>query len=261
MSTPLVKRAYNLGLKAVPNFMDALTEEAIAYYEQHLDELPTAIRRGFTIPGQEVASVAIAPSSQTLHKASETDLDYWLDKTQEFTKKHLGVEINLRQSFDIPVELPWKSVIPVFDPGNLDNRGMVNKAIKGLGFQVYEENNVMKYSGSEAVKQPTLHFIENSIRPNADTMGKSPDDLRQTGKLYLRLRGYGLAFATYNFAKGEYLDPQTWTWFPEDSLSDCGVACGGWDPVGRKVRFLWGYSVRRNSDMGARLAMPVSLKT
>ena len=49
MDTPLVKRAYNLGLKAVPNFL-ALGEEVIAYYEQHLDELPQALNRGFVIP-------------------------------------------------------------------------------------------------------------------------------------------------------------------------------------------------------------------
>ncbi len=47
--TPLVKRAYNLGLKAVPNFA-TLSANQIAYYESHLDELPAAITRGFIIP-------------------------------------------------------------------------------------------------------------------------------------------------------------------------------------------------------------------
>lgn len=46
--TPLLKRAYNLGLKAVPNFL-ALSAEQIAYYEQHLDQIPEALARGFTI--------------------------------------------------------------------------------------------------------------------------------------------------------------------------------------------------------------------
>lgn len=49
MDTPLLKRAYNLGLKAVPNFT-ALSEEQIRYYETHLDELREAICRGFIIP-------------------------------------------------------------------------------------------------------------------------------------------------------------------------------------------------------------------
>ena len=47
--TPLLKRAYNLGLKAVPNFT-ALTIEQIAYYEQHLGKIPDALLRGFTGP-------------------------------------------------------------------------------------------------------------------------------------------------------------------------------------------------------------------
>ncbi len=49
MDTPLLKRAYNLGLKAVPNFT-ALSEEQICYFEAHLDELQTAISRGFIVP-------------------------------------------------------------------------------------------------------------------------------------------------------------------------------------------------------------------
>jgi hypothetical protein len=47
--TPSVKRAYNLGLKAVPNFL-TLSVEQIAYYEQHLGEIPQALARGFIIP-------------------------------------------------------------------------------------------------------------------------------------------------------------------------------------------------------------------
>lgn len=52
MDTPsLIKRAYNLGLKAVPNFT-ALSEEQIGYYENHLDELPEALSRGFVMPSK-----------------------------------------------------------------------------------------------------------------------------------------------------------------------------------------------------------------
>ena len=53
MDTPLTTRAYNLGLKAVPNFVKVLGEEQIAYYEKHLDELPAAISRGFILPSAE----------------------------------------------------------------------------------------------------------------------------------------------------------------------------------------------------------------
>ncbi|HEU0085615.1 MAG TPA: hypothetical protein VFQ59_01500 [Candidatus Paceibacterota bacterium] len=47
--TPLLARAYNLGLKAVPNFV-ILTKKQIEYYEGNLDELKNAISRGFIIP-------------------------------------------------------------------------------------------------------------------------------------------------------------------------------------------------------------------
>jgi len=48
MDTPLIKRAYNLGLKTVANF-ESLSEEQIAYYEAHLDQIPEALARGFVI--------------------------------------------------------------------------------------------------------------------------------------------------------------------------------------------------------------------
>ncbi len=52
-----MKRAYNLGLKAVPNFT-ALSEEQIAYYEKHLDELPAAVKRGFVVSEKRLKLIA-----------------------------------------------------------------------------------------------------------------------------------------------------------------------------------------------------------
>jgi hypothetical protein len=259
MNTPLVKRAYNLGLKAVPNFAEVLSEGQVAYYEEHLDELQAALRRGFIIPTPETAAV-IESAPPALFKIADTDLDHWLDQTEKFAKKHLGITIDLRKRFAIPAELPWKSVIPVFDPGNMTNRQMVENALKGPGHDVWEETDVMKYDGSQASKEPTLHFIENSIRPNADTMNMSPNQLRKTGKLYLRLRGYGLAFAVHKFATNKPLDPETFTWFPEDRLSDGYVAFGNWYPDDRQVGFSWSSPDGRDSGSGARVAMPIPLK-
>ncbi len=191
--------------------------------------------------------------------SSERNLDWWLAKTQEFAKKHLGVDINLRERFAIPAELPWKSVIPVFDPGSLTNRAVVEQALKALGLTVYEETDVMKYSGSEAINAPTLHFIENSVRPNSDTMNMSPNQLRKTGKSYLSLHGYGLAFAVYYFATDKHLDPETFTWFPEDRFPDDLVALGYWGPGNRVVGFSRGRSGLRYPSGGARVAMSVPL--
>ncbi|MFZ1074863.1 MAG: hypothetical protein WAN50_00605 [Minisyncoccia bacterium] len=57
MGTPSIKRAYNLGLKAVPNFV-ALSDDVIAYYEQHLDQIPRALARGF-VPAEETKQAAL----------------------------------------------------------------------------------------------------------------------------------------------------------------------------------------------------------
>lgn len=54
VDTPLTTRAYNLGLKVVPNFAKALGEKEIAYYEKHLGEIQEAIQRGFVVPEQFV---------------------------------------------------------------------------------------------------------------------------------------------------------------------------------------------------------------
>jgi len=117
----------------------------------------------------------------------------------------------------------------------------------------------MNYASSAMSGAPTLHLIENSIIPNADTMGKSPNDLRETKKLYLRLRGYGLAFALCFSAKKVWLDSQTWTWFQRIASRRLrrGRLLGSGRP---RVRFYWYSPGDRDSGGGARVAMPVSLK-
>ncbi len=56
MDTPLIKRAYNLGLKVVPNFI-FLSEEQILYYEQNLGKLQEAVQRGFVITPEKEAII------------------------------------------------------------------------------------------------------------------------------------------------------------------------------------------------------------
>ena len=255
----LIIRGYNLGMKIVPNLLHVLTAEKLEYYETHLSELKDALAKGLVLPQQEEqATPAIVPTP-ALFKSSDTDLNFWIAKTEEFAKKYIGVEINLRERFAIPAELPWASVIPVFDPGGITNRGAVEKALKSLGLAVYEEVDVMNYSGSKANKEPTLHFIQNSLRPDDDTMGLSPNQLVATNKNWLDLRGYALAFGVHHFATGEYLDPRTWTRFPNARLADGEVANGHWLPDNRRVKFDWYHSDYRNEYRGARLAIRVPL--
>lgn len=255
MGTPLMKRAYNLGLKAVPNF-EVLSEEEIEYYERHLDQLPLAIRRGFVLPGTK--PIPVSPVFQT----AGTDLDEWLGKAEEFAQVHLGITVNLRQMFAIPAQLPWPSALPIFDPGTLTNRGTF-KLLGKLGLNPWEETDVMEYSGSKANSVPSLQLIANSARPDADTLtspGQSPDDLLRTGKSYLRFRGYGLASGLLFSTKKEHLDPEeTWTWFPEDRLADGYVANGCWRPVYGQLRFNGGNPGHRYPLCGARVAISCPL--
>jgi len=212
--TLIEKTSYDLGLAVAANIpASGLSAEVQQYYLVNKHLIPEALRRGFVLPSLEVK-----PTPMSAIEVVQ-DLDWWLDKTEEFTKRFLGVEVNLRKRFAIPAELPWKSAIPVFDPGGLTNRETVQKALKASGLAVWEEVDVMKYTGSEANKEPTLHFIENSARPDEDTMGMSPDQLFTTGKNWLDLRGYALAFGVHHFATREYLDPQTFTWFPTSRLT------------------------------------------
>jgi len=96
--TPLIKRAYNLGLKAVPNF-ETLPDDVIAYYEQHLDQIPRALARGF-VPAEEVkqasffsiiastalGAVAGKPTKKcfagSYYAYRDTDFDRWLPADQ-----------------------------------------------------------------------------------------------------------------------------------------------------------------------------------
>ena len=140
-----------------------------------------------------------------LFKLSDTDLDWWIEKTEASAKKHLNTTIDLRKRFMIPTELSWESVIPVFDPGNITNRDAVELSLKTQKLAVWEETDVIKYSGGTSSGEPTLKFIRKAKRPNEGTMGKLPDQLRETGMEYLTLRGYALAFGLYYFAISEYL--------------------------------------------------------
>lgn len=185
------------------------------------------------------------------------DLEWWLAQAEKFAKRHLGLDIILRNHFDIPAEFPWREVIPVFDSGDITNRHVI-KILQRCGHAVLQERDVMMFDGSEVGTEPTLCFINNSSDPDEDTMRRSPNQLLKTGKEWLGLRGYGLAFALYHFATGTHLDPETLTWFPKDRLPGNGVACCGWR--GRKVKFQWFYSGRRGQKRGARMVVPAPLK-
>jgi hypothetical protein len=190
--------------------------------------------------------------------AANTNLDEAIVASEKFAKEVLGAEVNLRERFDFPTMIPWENVLVIFDPG-LNNRQVVEKSLQSQKLKVYEESLVEQYSGSEPSAQPTVHIIENCLRPTKDTMGMSPNQLRADGRPYLSLRGYALAFGLRFSVSKDHLDKETWTWFPENRLSSGKVALGRWypNPVVREVRFGWGSPDYSPSGIGARLAMSV----
>lgn len=232
--------------------------------EKLLRHLQKAIEGEFSEESNQIVEMQPTPRFQfdCPFNAAETNLDEIIPVTEHWAKKVLGVTVNLRKQFDIPAQLPWKSVLLVFDP-KLNNRQAVQKSLKDQKLSVYEESNAMEYSGSEASSQPTLQIIENSITPTQDTMKMSPDQLDADGRPYLALRRYALAFSLRYFGFKSYLDSNTCTWFPKNRLPGGGVAHGRWDPHPgfRKVWFCWSSSGRSFPDIGARLAMPVSPKS
>ncbi|MDD5318195.1 MAG: hypothetical protein PHF79_00015 [Candidatus Pacebacteria bacterium] len=194
-------------------------------------------------------------------KVSETNLSEAIKQAEKFAKKILGVAggLDLKKKFGFPEDLPWQNVMVIYDPGTLNNRDAVQKAIKDQGIDEWEETDVMNYSGSEATGQPTLHIIENSLRPSLDTMNKSPDMLMETGRIWLTLRRYALAFGLRYLVLKDYLDPETWTWCPNNRLPSGDVARGGWRPYSSQVKFFRSSSSFRCSGVGARSAIPVPL--
>lgn len=261
-----------LGAAILVNLPQAdIPQQALEHYLRHKDQIAPALSRGFVIPGSsgnQTVPAAVEPAVPTpfefprRFKAKDTNLDEIIPVTEHFAKKILGVKVNLREQFDFPAELPWKDVLLVFDPG-INNREAVEKSLQGQKLKVYEESNVMEYSRSEASDRSMLQIIENSIRPTEDTMGKTPNQLNADGRPYLELRGYALVFGLKYFASKDYLDPQTWTWFPKNRLPGGGVAGGGWAPNldFRGVWFHWRGPGSSGPRIGARLAMSVKLKT
>ena len=245
-----------------------LPDDVIAKFSQNgfRGEIPDRLLYGFTVEESKNQVTAAQPqvSSPSLFKAEETNLASAIAEAEHFNNKVLGVKVDIRKMFDLPTELPWKNVLVIYDPG-LNNRQAVEKALQGQKLTVYEESNVMEYSGSQANSRPTLRIIENSLRPTADTLGslaKSPDQLNADGRNYLDLRGYALAFSLRYFISKDKLDPETWTWFTKNRLPGGRVARGDWHPalLYREVRFSWSSAGRVTAYGGARLAIDVPLK-
>ncbi len=186
-----------------------------------------------------------------------------IEAMETYAKKAFGLEVKLAEMFNLSaipellVQVDWTSVLPVFFPAKFDNRQAVNSLVTAGRKKPYEEVDVMQYTGSAGSEKARLLLVENSPRPSPDTMGQSPDSLVKSGGLWLPIPGYAIAQGLRYQLTHDYLDPETWTWFPNERLPDGGSACGDWRPGSGDVWFSWGGSAGEYDDAGARLAIKV----
>ncbi len=189
----------------------------------------------------------------------------WLKAREELHKFFTGETIILRDIFAFEeADLDRTDIMPAFRPAGATNRDVVDWK-KKLGVVVYEEADVMKYSGSTGSKESELLLVNRSLCPDDDTLddnAKTPDQLIQVpNRLWLHLFDWCDADNIHFVVTDEHLDLQTWTWFPHDRLPGGAVACGGWGPVNRGVYLYWGCRGYRGGLYGARSTKKVPLKT
>lgn len=149
--TPSLKRAYNLGLKAVPNF-EQLPAKVVEYYEQHLDEIPAALKRGFIILPQKapeppvLALIVLAtiylgamtekPTSKCFvggiwnKNWRDGNIDRWLQKNQPATGPCTVSTVGMSQAWTF---LEAVKKLPGIDPNENDLVKVGNRLIE-LGY-------------------------------------------------------------------------------------------------------------------------------
>ena len=242
-----------------------LSEEVECHSLAQKHEVTPAFKRGFLLPGTlppPAVSVEVAG-----YPIEETDCIVWLSHAEQFVEQYFGMKVNLREMFPLPTRLPWKQILPIFDPVELNNRQMVDKALKAQGLNVWEGTKVEEFTGATAGASK-LYLIERTAKPVPATMGLPPKYARHwfSGRqtLPLHLRGYGIGTGLLYKVEKQFLDPQaaTASWFPENTFpAGGGVAYGFYDPDYRKVHFLRSAAGDGDADYGFREAIVLSLHT
>lgn len=242
-----------------------LQRDGYPYNPLLLEEHLQAAVEGKFVAGQKQKVVISKPKLVILSLLSTPPtLADWLKAREELHQFFTGEKVILRDIFSLTDEqLASTTLMPALRPAGATNRMAVEWKIKMGENKPYEEIDVIKYSRSKGPKNHELLLINRSVKPDADTLGdhaKSPDDLIQVkGKLWLNLFGWCDADTLHAAITGKHLDPETWTWFPNDRLPGGGVANGCWSPDRRQVCLGWGYAAGRHSSYGARVAILVPL--
>ncbi len=191
----------------------------------------------------------------------------WLEAREKLHFFLTGEEVHIKDMFVVDeATLARTDIMPVFRPAGATNRMALDWKVK-LGMKPsYEEVDVMKYKGANGPKVPELYYINRSIRPDENTLGddaQSPDQLIAVPNItWTNLYGWSDVDNLHFLITGKHLDSEgTWTWFPNDRLPGDGkVAFGYWYSGYDEADFYWGYRYGRNSNIGARVAIPLLLK-
>ncbi len=259
----LEKEQLDLLALSIPHFGAIGVEECKHYLRtENRGGISDAFRRGFVLPSAIIPSVA--PFEAVGYPIGETDCLQWLGHMEKFAEKYFGVKVSIRDMFPIPEKLPWNKILPVFNPG-LTHREMMNKAFNSRT-QPYEYTDVMQYNGSCAMGT-VLYLTERSLRPNEATMGMPPKFAKQLftfaghGTVPVNLCAYGIGTCLHHEVEKQYLDPETWTWFPENKLSGGYVAYGRYDPSNGEVGFDCSDSGCERGRFGFREAICLKPKT
>jgi hypothetical protein len=192
-------------------------------------------------------------------------IDWWLDRTEEFAREFLDVDIRLRERFEIPADLPWPRAIPIFDPSGLTTFDAIQSSLVYQGMGVWSGVAGRSYHGFGSSNQPSLSFIEDSAAPNFDTFGKSGDELRagqdESLDTFLSMRGYVFAAGLCYFARRQLLDADTVTIFPNDLLPGPGIRREATAfTADEEIRFSWTAPDIGIATVGARRVAQTKLR-
>lgn len=197
----------------------------------------------------------------------QRDIDWWISKSEEYTRELFGEKVSLRTKFVFP-SLPWLGAIPVYDPDTLPTVEVLRRTVSLLGIQSWGGPASRHYHGCMPGGRPRLQFTPEGKAPSVETLGKSNLSLKQSGKPYLEIRSYVIAYGLFYSATREFFDLESETGFPCDQMPGPGRS---WHASFRtlhsldgnyEMRCSWQYAVDTDAIRGAREvldAVPLTL--
>lgn len=170
------------------------------------------------------------------------------------------IDIFDKFAISIPMSFPWQEFIAILVPPGVDNR-LAMEALKKYRLFFQGDLTVNSYRGYEASEKPRLFITKFQARPTKDTLGRSPDELVLTDRVWLPLKAYLLAFGQFHEGSSGFLDERTHTMFPNERENILGgVAHIGWSLDHQVISSSFCHRERVSEDFGAREAVEIPLK-